>query len=213
MKKKTILILSILMLALVACSGGTVETGDNVESTTNTEDISSVHTLPDDVLSVNQLLFGTILLEETADAVTADQSTTLLPLWQVTQTLSASNTTAQEEFQAVLKQIQGVMTAEQLTYMVGLEFTMPEMILQLQEKGYDVELVTGGGPGDGTDRPDGAVPGSGGGMGRGGGLTDGSTPDPEMLATAEARRAERGGGSTSAFYDILIEMLEGKLGS
>ena len=48
-----------------------------------------------DALSVrNQLSLGTLRLEGTANAITAAQATSLLPLWQALKTLSASSTSA-----------------------------------------------------------------------------------------------------------------------
>ncbi len=63
-----------------------------------------------DALSVrNQLSLGTLRLEGTANAVTAAQATSLLPLWQALKTLSASSTSATEEVTAVQNQISAAM--------------------------------------------------------------------------------------------------------
>lgn len=221
MKKKIVFLLTIMMLLMAACGNAAdagagdviVDTGSAVVDNTAV-DIGTSDVVVD-TLSLNQLMFGTIMLEETDYAVAAEQAETLLPLWQLLQTLSNSNTTAQDEFQAVLKQIQREMTVEQLAYFEGQEFNPQDMFAVAEEMGFDITGdVAGRGTGEG--RPEGGAPpggGIGGGQGGPGGIAGGGTPDPEMQATMEAMRAERGGGSTSAFYDILIEMLEGKLGS
>ncbi|MCJ7620673.1 MAG: hypothetical protein MUP64_10705, partial [Anaerolineae bacterium] len=57
---------------------------------------------------------GTLMLEDTALAVTPAQAQELLPLWQMLRALQGSSTASQVETQAVLDQIQGAMTPEQL---------------------------------------------------------------------------------------------------
>jgi hypothetical protein len=55
-----------------------------------------------------------IRLEDTPLAVTADQAKTLLPLWEMLQSLSSSSTAATEEIDAVVNQIKSTMTSEQM---------------------------------------------------------------------------------------------------
>jgi len=78
----------------------------------------------DDALSVrNQLAYGTLRLEGTADAVTADQAAKLLPLWQALQALDASSTTATEETAAVQAQILSAMTPAQVSAIAAMRLT------------------------------------------------------------------------------------------
>ncbi len=78
----------------------------------------------DDALSIrNQLAYGTLRLEGTAQAVTTGQAATLLPLWQALQALSASTTTATEETAAVQAQIQSALTPDQLSAIAGMRLT------------------------------------------------------------------------------------------
>jgi hypothetical protein len=64
--------------------------------------------------TVSKLALGTLELEGTANAVTSDQARELLPLWQAYQSLSNSDTASQVELDALVKQIDASMTAEQL---------------------------------------------------------------------------------------------------
>ncbi len=91
-----------------------------------------------------QLALGTILLEETDNAVTPEQAVALLPLWQSLQ----GGVTAQAEAEAVLKQVEGTMTAEQLAAIAAMQLTQEDLQAWMQEQG----LGTGGGfPGAGGD--------------------------------------------------------------
>ncbi|MBK7202713.1 hypothetical protein [Candidatus Amarolinea dominans] len=77
-----------------------------------------------DALSVrNQLAFGTLRLEGTANAVTAAEAAKLAPLWQALKTLAASSTSATEEVIAVQNQISAAMTPAQISAIAGLKLT------------------------------------------------------------------------------------------
>jgi len=193
----TIGILLILMVTLAACSG---------KATTTTEPVA----LPQSI----QLSLGTLMLAETPQAVTAEQAQELLPLWQVLRTLQQSDTSAQVEIEAVLKQIQGAMTPEQSAAIEEMDLTMASMRTMAQELGLG--MGSGGSEGSsGSQRggfrpPDGMVPG--GGTGPGGGMFPGGGTDlsPEEQATAIAERMSSGFGT--ALMDRLIELLEARAG-
>ena len=158
----------------------------------------------------------------------------LLPLWKAARSLSQSETAATEELQAVIKQIEDTMTAEQLAALAdtslsfedmgaiaeefGLEFgggqfgdISPEMQATMQaarESGqFPPDGFGGAGPGFGGAGPGGGA-GPDGGLGPGGGLS------PEQRQTAIA---ERGGfrranlGIPAPLLDAVIEFLEAKL--
>jgi hypothetical protein len=71
----------------------------------------------------SQLALGTLQLEETENSVTPEQATALLPLWQALQ----GGVTAQAEVDAVLKQIEGVMTSEQLAAIAAKQLTQDDL--------------------------------------------------------------------------------------
>ncbi len=120
---------------------------------------------------VGQLSLGAIMLDGTENAVTVEQAQTMLPLWQLYQTMMSEDTTASEELDAVLGQIEKTFTAEQLSAMESLDYSNSMQIMaQLGlrngldtvdgESGERPEITQGGNPGGGM---------SGGDMGSGGG--------------------------------------------
>jgi hypothetical protein len=72
----------------------------------------------------NQLTLGLLELETNPDlALTPQQATTMLPLWQVLSSLTQSGTSAQAEIDALLKQIQGELTDEQLNAIAAMQLS------------------------------------------------------------------------------------------
>jgi hypothetical protein len=211
--KKTIFLTLLLTLLLAAC-GAKTDAADNTD--TGSQSDSNVRELP---LST-KLALGTLKLEETELAVASEQATDLLPLWQVLNTLSASDSATPDEIAAVTQQIQETMTPEQLTAIEEMGLTNEDSFAIMQELGLvDAPQVNasgtpqagggfGGGQGSGGGFP-GEVPGSGPGGGLGG-----QEISPEQMATAQARRAENGGGSSNRMLTPLvqavIELLESK---
>ena len=166
-----------------------------------------------------QLIVGTILLEDSDLAVDGEQASALLPYWKLYITLTGSDTTAPEELDALISEIQFLMTPEQVSYIAGLELIQEDMMTLIDEVGI-LEALRANGIGDGSGAtrpeglPEGTRPGGGQGDGRGAeGL------DPELVATMQAQRQEDGGGSfrNSRFIiplvEELISLLEEKAGS
>ncbi len=236
MKRLTFILLMILALTLSACGGAAseAESADAVQS----ENVSAaipesagsgdtsieVHSvsLTDDyenALGVQlQLSIGTFELEETELAVDAAQAVDLLPLWQVLNSLTESDTAAQEEIDALVVQIAETMTAEQIEAIAAMQLTREDMGVVMQEYGLQPEgmdgetLPEGVTPGQGRGGGSG-VPGMGGGPGGGGGET-GMTP--EQIATAQAEREANGGANrannrmSGVIIEGLIELLQSK---
>jgi hypothetical protein len=150
----------------------------------------------------------------------------------VLNSLSSSDTAAPEELTAITEQIQETMTAEQLQAIEEMAITSEDMFATMQELGLvNAPQVNasgtpqpgsgfGGGQGQGPGGgfvPGGAPPGGGppdGGPGGGGG---GQGLTQEQIATAQARRAEGGGGfgnrMLTPLVEAVIELLESKAGS
>lgn len=207
--KKIIFLTLILTLLLVAC-GGSTETAPSADTEAQFDPNS--RELP---LST-QLAIGTLKLEDTNQAVAPVQAADLLPLWQVLNSLTNSDTAAPEEIDAVIEQIQDTMTAEQLAAIDAMELTGQDIFATMQELGLTNAQVNAegtpqiGGFGSGQ-RPEGGFPGGGGGSGEGG-----QELSPEQIATAQARRAENGGGAfgsrmLSPLTQAVIELLESKV--
>lgn len=150
--KRLILIILVVPLLLAACSttpsssSGTdssaaiapasnqdVTPQPSGEEALSTEVITTDY---DDATSVrNQLAFGTMKLDGTAQAVTAEQAKTLLPLWQAMSALSGNTSTVPEELNAVQNQIFASMTPEQLQAIADLQITNAKISEFYAEKG------------------------------------------------------------------------------
>jgi len=97
-----------------------------------------------DALNVrSQLMLGTMQLEGTGNAVTPEQAQALLPLWKALQ----GGVTAQQEVAAVLKQIEGTMTSEQVDAIAAMQLTQEDLRTWMQEQGVNF----GAGPGEGEE--------------------------------------------------------------
>ena len=205
-------ILLVLMVTLAACSvpGPVLSKVEGLSQGSGEADTSAESfALPLPI----QLSMGMLMLEETPQAVTAEQAQELLPLWQMLRTLQQSDTAAEVEIEAVLNQIQKAMTSEQLAAIEGMDLTLASMRTMAQELG----LGLGGGESEGSSggqgggfRPQDGMP-PGGGMFPGGGMPGGGADlSPEERATAVAERMSSGFGT--ALMDRLIELLEARAG-
>jgi hypothetical protein len=133
MKRKRLLLFVIpllLGLVLAGCKGSSSTSDSSTDSTgsSNSQDATSLS-------EVNKLLVGTLKLDNTANAVTADQATQLLPLWQAYLSLSSSDTAAEAEVAALLTQIQGTMTSQQMDAINALNLTNTDMMDLMQSMG------------------------------------------------------------------------------
>ena len=107
---------------------------------------------------LNDLALGTLLLEDSEDAVTPEQAADLLPLWKVIQSGSLKS---QAETDAVLKQIEGKMTDSQIKAIEGMELTRESITTWMEDQ--DLEMPQFG-AGDGSGR--------GGGFGQMGDMSE-----------------------------------------
>jgi len=229
--------LSALFVFAAACSSGAAEPDETAAEesqasggATEGSDASRTQSrLGDGEAPVlTQLMLGTLQLENTNLAVDSAQAAELVPLWKVLRSLTTSDTAAQAEIEAVLRQIQEVMTADQIEVISALEITPDGMQSLLQDLGIEFGPPEGfeGFDGEGFDPnqfrqqfggggPGGAGPGGGGGPGGQGGFPGGGGDfDPEVFATQRAERGFEGfGGRAGAFlFEPLIELLEERAG-
>ena len=227
------IILGLLLLSTTACGGAA-----NASTTTQTTD-SPLTTDYENALPIPlQLVVGTFKLEDTKNLVDAQEASQLLPLWKAVRSLSNNDSTAQEELDALFKQIEETMTPEQIQAIAAMHLTRQDMVEVAQERGLnfgagarfgnlDPEMqatidaarqssefpqggFTGGPGGGGVPIPEGGFPGGG----PGGGGFQGREFTPEQQATLQARRASDGGanfGFSSAAFDSLIEFLDAKV--
>lgn len=218
MKYKLFWILLLLTILISACNGS--DGNENLTNEVNSSnDNTAVQTsgniereninLEGNQFAINQLLYGTVFLEDSDIRITNEQARNLLPLWQLLDSMAASNTSAEEEIGAVIKQINANMTIEQLSFIDEQEFDRTMLLEVANSMGIKLAI-----PDNPLGGERGGFPGGGGGSGGGnpGGDVVGGTPSPEQQATLEAFRAERGGGSTNTlFYELVIQLLEMKI--
>ena len=72
---------------------------------------------------LSQLVVGTFQLEDTDRRSTAEQAAKLLPLWKAYRGMSGGTSSSPVEMQALLKQIRGEMTGEQLEAIAAMQLT------------------------------------------------------------------------------------------
>jgi hypothetical protein len=175
--KKIILVISILaMLAVLAACNKTTTTQAQTGPGGSSAPLSTA----------SKLVVGTFKLEGTDLAVTSDQATQLLPLWQTLKALSNSNTAADEEINALVDQINGVMTTQQMARITALKLTQQDVMSLMSQAGISpnganatttpmalngfgggngAQGGAGGGPGGGAGGPPSGGPQGGGGAG------------------------------------------------
>ena len=218
LKNKKIVLIIVVLLLLTAC--GTETTAiDPVEDNGAATGIVELRTdFADNALSpALQLAVGSLLLEETDLAIDADLAGSLVPYWKLYVSLTESDTTAPEELDALINEIQALMTQDQVSFIAGLELIQEDLMTLVNELGILEDLrAAGTGDGSGADRPEGFPAGGGGGQGGGRGAEG---MDPELVATMQAEREEDGGGSfrnnrfTIPLVEKLISLLEEIAGS
>jgi hypothetical protein len=228
----------VLLAGMLAGCGGDADTSTQEEASAplaeggegDTYNSSILSTAYDQALPVSsQLALGIHLLEGTADAVTPEQAGTLLPLWQALQSESLQS---EDETNAVLKQIEGALTSEQLAAIADMQLTGENLGAWMQERGVSLGLspeamatrqAAGGGQGafgDLSQEDREAMratrqAGGEGGFGPGG-IGEMSEEDREaMRATAEASgmgfpgggRGFAARGQLSMLAELVIELL------
>ncbi len=239
MNKKMILIVLVMMLLLTACSGGeSIAPVQNQESAMNEVQKEGADTSgadnpadPDQVQSQEQkqemvqlstqvrLILGSIALAESDLKLTQEQATALIPLWKVMKTLLSSDTAAGAEIEALLNQIQSVLTPEQLEWMNNFSITresyqeiltkyVPEEFQNagslMTEEGREERQATAIAANGGTVPSE--LQSGGGGRGTGGGM-GGGIPGGGAGASA----GERTGGGAGQLNTFLIDALVAEL--
>ena len=204
MKPRAWIALIIFALLLTACGGSTSTAPAAPQVTTNDATptpLSATYLTIDyaDATSVrNQVALGTLKLEGTANAITAEQAKSLLPLWQAIVALSGTTTTAEAELTAVQNQIVAALTPAQLQAIGALQLTTTQLNAFYAEKG--IVMPT---PVPGVTK----VPGSGSGV---------SSADKEATrtaATALGTPTSSGAGQAAKtlLFDTVIQLLTARV--
>lgn len=179
--------LSLILMALVLFMVGCRADGGG-ETATATAGLAMDY---DNALPVqSQLIVGTLKLADTDFPVDATEATALVPLWQAVQSLSQSDTTATVELDAVLKQIQETMRAEQLQAIADMQLTGADLQTTMQEAGIGFRPA---GFGQGSDGQNSGPTGGRTGGGFAGGPPEGGFAGgpPGGTALTEDERATR----------------------
>ncbi len=203
MKKILITILISFTLISTACSAAS--TGN--KSTANTS-----------LSTENKLIIGTIKLEGTAQAVTAEQANKLLPLWQLRKELSTNSATAPQETEAVIKQIESTMTTEQMQAINDMKLTPQDAMTVLQEQGTVQSSKQTGNNSQSQNNGGGFGPPAGGLGGGPGGEIPGmgpsvSTSSTTTTKTTQSQSASNSNAASSSMIDLMIQYLQKKAGA
>lgn len=202
MKKILTTILILFTLLSAACS------------TASSENQSAANASKQSLSTEAELIVGTLKLEGTTQAVTAEQASKLLPLWQLRKELSTNSAAAPQEIQAVIDQIQSTMTTEQVQAIDNMKLTQQDAMTLVQEQGNTTQSSAkqsssqsqnnGGGfaPPDGG--PGGGIPGMGPSMG---------TTSSTTTQSAQLQSTNDSSASSSAMIDVIIQYLQKKVGA
>ncbi len=159
-----------------------------------------------------KLIVGTLKLEGTAQAVTTEQASKLLPLWELRKELSANSAAAPQEIDAVIHQIQSTMTTEQIQAIDDMKLTQQDAMTFVQGQVSAAQSSAkqsssqrnGGGfaPPDGG--PGGGIPGTGSSV---------STPATTTAKSTQAQSANSSNAASSSMIDLMIQYLQKKAGT
>jgi hypothetical protein len=202
-KKIGILMLLMVTILLPACSAGA---SNSTAAGTDTTAAATAEAIQ--VPLETQLSLGTMQLEGTEYVVNAEQAAALLPLWKLMKVLGESDITAQVEVDAVLKEIQASMSAEQLQAIEEMTLAPASMPATTRDAG---NASTSQGAAAMGGMPSGGMPGGDMPAGGGGGAPD-MAAGGAMLQMGASTTTDSGAASSSAtLYDTVIAYLEAKV--
>ena len=143
MKRTRALVLSLVVVAMVVLGG--CQSAEPMATTTD----GGVEGAPVGVNDMDLLALGILELEGSDEAVTPEQASKMLPLWQM---LTSGGLRGDTESASVMKQIQDTLTASQSTTITTMDLTSEDQQLWMGEQG--IELPEGGGPAQAGDMTD-----------------------------------------------------------
>ncbi len=257
MKRIGLLFLLVCVLLLSACSSSAATEAVVPEAVptqviTETEQPAPPAVPEEDGATVSaayQLLLGVLELEGTDQAITAEQAAVWLPLWENYQTLAQQNQpdpsemptldtnatqalvepveTNQDEIDAVVTEIQAVLTDEQTQAITDLQITRDSAQTMLSELGIKISNAQpdGQNPGGGSGTTPDGTPGAGGPGGGPGGQAGGTPPADAGAPSTEngqppagngvgdaSQGGQRGSMIPSALLDAVLNLLTDKTG-
>ena len=159
-----------------------------------------------------QLVLGTINLEETDYAVTAEQAQELLPLFYVLQDLNDSNSAAKEEIDGLVSQIQQTLTDVQIQAIDDMSLSTQDLAaitqVNISSNAPSVSSTNGASGGGAGGPPDmGGMPGGDpGGMPGGMMISAGTASTNSNNSVVPVKDTS----TPSSLFDLAIDLLEKK---
>ena len=220
MNRSTLVLLLLFTLIMTACSGNASNAAGPAAGTQSGPAAGELS-------AGAQVALGTVKLEGTENAVTAEQAAELLPLWQTLEVLYGSDMAATQEIDALIAQIQETMTPEQTQAIAALNLTRQDMMTVMQEQGMAMgggnanaqsgNSTTNNGSGfrpGGGEMPGGMPPGGGGFPGGGPGFQEqGSRTQSTDSGTASSPAAIDPNRVPTPLVSAVIQYLKEKIGS
>jgi len=220
-----------LILLLAACGNASANVGQLPQGQSPSSTQSVFRTDYQNALPpVTQLALGIFKLDEVNLALSKEQAAALLPMWKAYRNLTISDTSAAEEINGLIAQIQETLSADQVQTIAAMQLTGQDLAQLAQQENISI----GGGQGfnfspeqqatrqalhsSGQTRSGEGVfrfEGGGGGLGPGGGgfgPPPGLEQTPGALQTAVARRGgvNDSGSVNPALVEALIAFLDAK---
>ncbi len=202
MKRTLTTILMLFTIIATACSTTTKSAANPSSQALSTE---------------NKLIIGTIKLDGTAQAVTAEQAAKLLPLWQLRKELSTNSAAAPQEITAVINQIQSDMTSQQMQAIDAMKLTQQDVMAVMQNQGMaQSSRPSGSTSSQGQNSGGGFAPPAGGPGGDPGGGIPGMGPSASTSSTNSTKTSQSASSSnaaSSSLIDFMIQFLQKKAGA
>jgi len=131
-------LIGILMLSLAACSGISLAGLTGSSNTTAQNQLAADSTQLD--LSA-KLGVGILKLEQTDLAITAEQASSLLPLWQAVKSISEDRNASSIEMDALYTQIQETLTPAQDQAIASMTWTQADLAALMQQNQAQIQAV------------------------------------------------------------------------
>ena len=134
MKKKLVLIISLIaILAVSACSAVGTSNGNATQTTT---------TGSDQLPTLSKLVVGTYKLIDSSTPITQAQAKELVILWKAYKELQTRDTKAQQEVTDLLTQINSTLTTDQISAIDTMNLSTRDVMSLVQELGVSASTAS-----------------------------------------------------------------------
>jgi hypothetical protein len=220
--KKIVVVTALIAMILTACGNSNSSSQNGNFPSTSNQNFAGNRTLSDE----SKYALGILKLEGSTQAVDSTLAVKLLPYWQLMKELNSNNSAAPEEFTAVVDQIKGTLSPDQVKAIDDMQLTQRDIFTVLQADGAISSGFQGNGQNSGNStgnntnrtgndnqtsgngfRPNGGFPG-GGGPGFNPGTNGQNGNSQQQTAQVEAARNNR---FATLLVDQVIKILSGKI--